>query len=342
MMKKDIYVITNDINDKVYIGQSVNAHNRFLQHQSESKFKSNNMLIHKAMNKYGIEHFSYTILEQQIDNYDERERYWIEKYKSVQPNGYNICIGGKGVGAGIFHASSKIKDIETLMNIYDLIKNTNITFDSLAKQFNISEAQISGINTGKYYYNKEFIYPLRPKKYSDEKVKQVTYALKYELDKTLEMIAKEYCIDLSQLSELNTGKIYYRDYINYPIRQSKEYKIQSILPNIIEDLQGNLLSQKEIAKKYNISQMTVTNINLGTHWHNDQYTYPIRINTQNSKTKIISPDLLNIIMQELKTDLSINAIGRKYDINPETIRKINIGAIKKYRLDNIIYPIRKK
>ena len=342
-MKKDIYIITNDINDKVYIGQSVNANNRFLQHKSEAILQSNNMLIHKAMRKYGIEHFSCTILEEQIDNYDERECYWIEKYQSVQPNGYNICIGGKGTGAGIFHASAKIKDIDTLMNIYDLIKNTNITFSIIANQFNISEAQISGINNGIYYYNNEFIYPLRPKKYSDEKVKQLTYALKYELDKTLKDIAKEYEIDASQLSEINTGKIYYREYINYPIRQSKEYQMSLIVPNIIKDLQNNLLSQKEIAIKYNISQMTVSNINLGIHWHNDKYTYPIRINSQNTKTKIISPDLLHAIINELKSSkLSMSAIGKKYEINPRIIRGINIGGIKKDRLDNIIYPIRKK
>jgi len=36
------------------------------------------------------------------------------------------------------------------------------------------------------------------------------------------------------------------------------------------------------------------------------------------------------------------AIGRKYDINPNIILGINSGAIKKYRLENIKYPLRKK
>lgn len=343
MTTKDIYIITNDINDKVYIGQSVDARNRFSQHKSEARLNSNNMLIHKAMRKYGEEHFSYKLLESQIEDYDERECYWIKEYSSVQPNGYNICIGGKGLGGGIFHPNAKIKDIDTLMNVYDLIKNTNITFEVIAKQFNISETQISEINNGKCYRNNEFIYPLRPKKYSDELVKQLTYSLKYELDKSLVDIAKEYKIDYSQLSEINNGKIYYRDYIDYPIRQSKEYKMQQILPQIIEDLKNTHLQQKEIARKYNISQMTVSNINLGTHWHNDSLHYPIRINTQNAKTSTLSPDLLNIIINEIKnSDLSMAAIGRKYDVNSRTICGINNGAIKKYRLENMQYPIRKK
>lgn len=344
-MKKDIYIITNDINKKVYIGQSVNAHTRFLQHLSEAKLQSNQMLIHKAINKYGAEHFSYSILESQIENYDERECYWIKYYNSIQPNGYNICIGGEGVGSGIFHPSAKIKDIDTLMFLYDLIKNTNITFEDLAKTFNLSIAQVSGINNGLYYHNNEFVYPLRLKKYSEELVKQVTYALKYELDKSLKMIADEYHIDASQLSEINTGKIYYREYLNYPIKQSKEYKMQQILPDIINDLQKSQMSQKEIAKKYNISQMTVSNINQGLRWHNDELTYPLRNNPQQRKgsSSTISRDLLETIINEIQTsELSMAAIGRKYDINPNIILGINSGAIKKYRLENIKYPLRKK
>ena len=79
-MKKDIYLIKNDINKKVYIGQSVDAKNRFAQHKSEARLNTNKMLIHKAIRKYGEEHFSLIILESQIENYDERERYWIQYY----------------------------------------------------------------------------------------------------------------------------------------------------------------------------------------------------------------------------------------------------------------------
>ena len=109
-MKKDIYLIKNDINEKVYIGQSVNAANRFAQHKSEARLKSNQMLIHKAIRKYGEEHFELVILEKQVENFDEREKFWIQFYNSLQPNGYNICVGGEGTGFGIFHPLAKIKD----------------------------------------------------------------------------------------------------------------------------------------------------------------------------------------------------------------------------------------
>lgn len=341
-MKKDIYLIKNDINNKVYVGQSVNAQNRFSQHKSEAKLCSNQMLIHKAMRKYGIEHFNLTILESQIENYDEREQYWIKYYNSVQPNGYNVCIGGSGTGSGIFCPGSTIKTKEELFMAYDLIKNSPLSLEKIGEIIGLSGSQVSDINTGKAYYNNEFVYPLRPpRKYSEDLIKQLIYSLKYELDKNLQQIALEYQIDYSQLSEINNGKIYYQEWIEYPIRKSKEVKMQEIAPLILNDLENSNMSQKDIAMKYNVSQNTISNINLGRKWKDETKNYPIRINGQNLKVSTISPDLLNQIIQDIKnTDLSMNKIGLKYDINPRTIRGINNGSIKKYRLENIKYPIR--
>lgn len=58
--KKAIYKITNDINDKIYIGQSNNPNRRFEEH---CKYSRDNTLIHKAIHKYGREHFKMTVLE---------------------------------------------------------------------------------------------------------------------------------------------------------------------------------------------------------------------------------------------------------------------------------------
>ena len=53
-----IYKIINDVNDKVYIGQTVRTiETRWIQHKSSTKTKSDNLAIHNAMNKYGIENF---------------------------------------------------------------------------------------------------------------------------------------------------------------------------------------------------------------------------------------------------------------------------------------------
>lgn len=90
-----IYVITNDINDKVYVGQTWRGLNiRFTEHSCRS---STCMHLHNAIVKYGKESFRIKLLTvahtQQIADY--WEDFFILKYDSIQ-NGYNIKTGGMG------------------------------------------------------------------------------------------------------------------------------------------------------------------------------------------------------------------------------------------------------
>ena len=65
-MKKDIYIIKNDINKKVYIGQAVNTQNRWWYHLSDARKSKKYSIIDKAINKYGKEHFHYEIITNDI------------------------------------------------------------------------------------------------------------------------------------------------------------------------------------------------------------------------------------------------------------------------------------
>ena len=90
-MKKDIYIIKNKVNNKVYVGQSLNAEQRF---KSRCKGDYDNSLVDKAIQKYGKDNFWFEILESQVENYNDREKYWIRRLKSLSPNGYNLQAGG--------------------------------------------------------------------------------------------------------------------------------------------------------------------------------------------------------------------------------------------------------
>lgn len=97
-----IYKIENKINGKVYIGQSVDVYRRLKKHIWE--IKSNNGVLYKAFKKYGIENFTYELIEEcEIEKLDEREIYYIDKYNSYvgaeNSNGYNLNTGG-GVNKG--------------------------------------------------------------------------------------------------------------------------------------------------------------------------------------------------------------------------------------------------
>lgn len=91
-----IYKITNDINDKVYIGKTYNTiEERWKEHCKDSKKERDKKRpLYNAMNKYGIENFHIKLIEE-TNNPEEREKYWIEYYGSFK-YGYNATTGGDG------------------------------------------------------------------------------------------------------------------------------------------------------------------------------------------------------------------------------------------------------
>lgn len=93
-----IYCISNDINDKVYIGKTLSSlENRFQEHCKDSvKERCEKRPLYNAMNKYGIEHFSISLVEEvPIEELDSKEQYWIAQYNSYS-FGYNATVGGDG------------------------------------------------------------------------------------------------------------------------------------------------------------------------------------------------------------------------------------------------------
>lgn len=83
-----IYCWTNKINNKKYVGQSVDIERRRQQHiYGAGKYTTK---ISLAMHKYGLNNFTFEILELcEIEKLNEREQYWIDFYDSIT-NGYNI------------------------------------------------------------------------------------------------------------------------------------------------------------------------------------------------------------------------------------------------------------
>ena len=94
-MKGYIYIITNDINNKVYIGQTINPLNvRFREHINKSKHHRSK--FYNAIQKYGEEHFRIRAIEEcDAKLLNEKEKFYIKKHNSFH-NGYNSTLGGEG------------------------------------------------------------------------------------------------------------------------------------------------------------------------------------------------------------------------------------------------------
>ena len=62
-----IYRIKNNINQKNYVGKSINIETRWKTHIYSSE-NGSQYPIHRALRKYGAENFSFSILEKDISN----------------------------------------------------------------------------------------------------------------------------------------------------------------------------------------------------------------------------------------------------------------------------------
>lgn len=104
MINGIIYLYTNNINGKVYIGQTINEVKRKNEHKRASILRT--PYFHKAIQKYGWNNFSYDVIyrysSNNTDDVKEKLNFWevfyIKEYDSTNPDkGYNLAEGGGGV-----------------------------------------------------------------------------------------------------------------------------------------------------------------------------------------------------------------------------------------------------
>jgi group I intron endonuclease len=94
-----IYKITNLVNKKIYIGQTIqdDVEKRWELHRRLAKKDKGCTDLKEAFNKYGIDKFKFEVLIICFnEDCIEYEKEYIKKYNALVPNGYNISEGGNG------------------------------------------------------------------------------------------------------------------------------------------------------------------------------------------------------------------------------------------------------
>lgn len=338
-----IYMYTNKINGKQYIGQTKRGLVvRHWQHMSQ-----HDSYIDRDIEKYGIENFDLEVLEDGIFDpsvLNEKEKYYIAKYDTFN-NGYNMTRGGDN---GTYFSEA---DRDKIIN---LIKTTNLPFTEIGQKTGYSVYTVSDINNGKTLPKDGESYPLRNRRCSEhfnsEDIALVINLLQntdFSYDKIAELTGTNFYF----VADINKGK---RSFLNsedydFPIRKGKQQcrMTKELAISIIEKLKEENMSAEKIGQLFNVPTYAVGSINKGKHsickLINEDY--PIRKKQYKSKNnysarKISDTQLLEIIELLLNTNLSTEEIAKRYDVGRTAIGRINRGVVFKDILNRYKHPIR--
>jgi group I intron endonuclease len=248
VIKGIIYKITNKVNGKVYIGQTIQSFKRRIKsHKSHLQSqKHHNELLQKAYNKYGWSAFEAEIIETcDVDKIDARERFWISEYKATDHSlGYNFESGGnvlkKHNPSTIkkFILSSRGENNKIKACHIEAIKRRIIAGDSLtdvANDFGVSKSCIYRI---KNLQNWEYIAPelneMLINTDTSRKIKHLTDEQKDECRSRIAQgeppftLSQEYGIPYKRFSEYFQNEI---DDVCANLKASKETAIKMFFDN---------------------------------------------------------------------------------------------------------------
>lgn len=185
-----IYKITNLINQHCYIGQSTQIQRRWNSHKNAAfrqQDETYNYPLYKAFRKYGLQNFSFQIIEECSRNQlNERQNYWINFYSPQ----YNQTIGGD---YQTIYQKLTIQQVKEIQQILINDKQGIVSHKELAKKYNVHKDTIRDINVGRTWIDSNLMYPLHYSKYDAKKPN---------------FLKKQYCIKCGkQLSKKNESKL---------------------------------------------------------------------------------------------------------------------------------------
>lgn len=296
-----IYKITNQINKKIYIGQTNDMQKRLNGHKSKAynkKAHDYNSPLYKEIRKYGWDNFCMEKIESSPEGLDEkqerewsneREKYYISLFNSlVKSGGYNITESGFSQNKMSFHQkinTSKKFSLNDVLNIQILLLKGTTKVDILKKYSpDLTESFLDNINYGLNFFNENLSYPLFNYKenretswFSPEEQKAIQQEIIVGI--FYKEISKRHNISMGMLSLINNGSYWYNSELKYPLcvkGSSRKHNWENWVQDVIRDLKESKLTIKEVAKKYNKAISTIKKINYGSSYRQSDTKYPLR------------------------------------------------------------------
>lgn len=154
--KSGIYLIKNIVNNKVYVGKTVNFRSRYNSHNRELKRNIHeNVYLQYDYNKIGDDKFIFTIQEFCCEELlTEREDYWLEFYKAGDKEKcYNIQLNSLEILTGQLHS----KEFALVSPSGEIYNGKNIAKFSRAN--NLNDKNVQALLRGKQLSYKGWTIP---------------------------------------------------------------------------------------------------------------------------------------------------------------------------------------
>jgi group I intron endonuclease len=257
-----LYLITNNINGKQYIGQTIRKlSHRYAEHCSSVIAKGS--LIQRAIHKYGKDNFTMVLIQtcNSQEELDKAEIDAIIKYNTQSPNGYNLSLGGKG-GSKSLETRAKMRIAnkrphkeETKRKLRYI--NTGKTLSDATKKKISETLKRNGHRKGAPFteeHKRNIGKASRGRQFSPESIQLISEKLSGENNPNFgKKRSDEYKQKMSEkMKEIKKGQ---------PRRKLNEEKVKEI---------KILLRQKKsitsISKIYGVSFETISDINKGRTW----------------------------------------------------------------------------
>lgn len=181
-----VYKITNKINGKIYIGQTIcKLNRRMANHLSRQQTP-----IEKAITKYGIESFEICVIDHASDKetLNEKEIYWINTFNCKAPFGYNLTDGGEGRNGVVVSTETRDRLSEANKNRGPMPIKTRLKISNANKGRVVSREtrkKLSVALTGKKHSDEHNLKvklnharPFKGKKFTDEHKKHLSDSIK--------------------------------------------------------------------------------------------------------------------------------------------------------------------